>query len=117
MKSFLEYLFEAKRKAAAVDPEKTIHEFLTAIVLVNKDLLDIKILDSENFKDFYEKIENKKINLKNIKIGKNLSNRSINSYKKHFLNNAYKTYKKGAQKIQKIDKNIFGVLARAISAA
>ena len=117
MKSFLEYLFEAKSKSGSVDPEKTIHEFLTAVVLVNKDLLDITTLNSQNFKVFYDNLNDNKINLKNIIIGRDSFDDSIKSYKDYFLNNAYKTYKKGAQKIQKIDKNIFGVLARAISAA
>lgn len=69
MKSFLEYLFEAKSKSGSVDPEKTIHEFLTAVVLVNKDLLDITTLNSKNFSDFCENLDKNKINLNNIIIG------------------------------------------------
>lgn len=70
VKSFLEYLFEAKSKSGSVDPEKTIHEFLTAVVLVNEDLLDITTLNSKNFKNFYKNLSNNEINLNNIIVGK-----------------------------------------------
>lgn len=114
VKSFLEYLFEAKSKSGSVDPEKTIHEFLTAVVLVNKDLLDITTLNSQNFSAFCENLDKNEINLNSIVVGTDQSDNSINSYKNYFLTNAYKDQKNGTKKI---DKDIFGVLARAISAA
>ena len=114
VKSFLEYLFEAKSKSGSVDPEKTIHEFLTAVVLVNKKLLDITTLNSQNFAAFCKNLDKNEINLNSIIVGTGLSDNSINSYKNYFLTNAYKDQKNGTKKI---DKDIFGVLARAISAA
>lgn len=90
MKSFLEYLFESKSKSGSVDPEKTIHEFLTAVVLVNKKLLDITTLNSQNFAAFCENLDKNEINLNNIIIGTGSSDNSINSYKNYFLTNAYK---------------------------